>query len=284
MAHSKYINPFTDFGFKKIFGEEANKDILIDFLNAILPEEDQIKTLEYKQQEHLARRDIDRKAIYDLYCENDLGEKFIVELQRAKQEFFKDRTLYYATFPIQEQAEKGTDWKYELKGVYVIGLMNFTFDNSEDFHHNIKLRDEKGNTFYDKLSFVYLELPKFSKPLTVQSTIFEKWIYAIKNMPNLDEIPPLLQERTFKKLFKISEYSAMNETDKVNYEESLKTFRDYVNTLGQAKEEGIEIGEKRGEKRKAIEAAKSMLIDGLSIDKVVLYSGLTIEEVKNIKL
>ncbi|WP_044200531.1 Rpn family recombination-promoting nuclease/putative transposase [Flammeovirga sp. OC4] len=284
MAHSKYINPFTDFGFKKIFGEEANKDILIDFLNAILPKEDQIKTLEYKQQEQLARRDIDRKAIYDLYCENEMGEKFIVELQRAKQEFFKDRTLYYATFPIQEQAEKGTDWKYELKGVYVIGLMNFTFDNSDEFHHNIKLRDEKGNTFYDKLSFVYLELPKFSKPLTVDSTIFEKWIFAIKNMPNLDEIPSLLQERTFKKLFKISEYSAMNETDKVNYEESLKTFRDYVNTLDQAKEEGIEIGEKRGEKRKAFEAAKSMLLDGLSIDKVVLYSGLTIEEVKSITL
>ncbi|NME72868.1 Rpn family recombination-promoting nuclease/putative transposase [Flammeovirga aprica] len=282
MAHSKYINPFTDFGFKKIFGEEANKDILIDFLNAILPEKDQIKTLEYKQQEQLARRDIDRKAIYDLYCENEKGEKFIVELQRAKQEFFKDRTLYYATFPIQEQAERGTDWKYELKGVYVIGLMNFSFDKSEDFHHNIKLRDEKGNTFYEKLSFVYLELPKFSKPLTQQSTLFEKWIYALKNMPNLDDIPPLLQERTFKKLFKISEYSAMNETDKVNYEESLKTFRDYVNTLDQAKEEGIIEGVEKGKKEQAIETAKNGLSMGLSIEQVANLTGLSIDEVKNL--
>lgn len=106
--------------------------------------------------------------------------------------------------------------------------------------------------------------------------MFEKWIYAIKNMSNLYEIPPLLQEITFKKLFKISEYSAMNENDKINYEESLKTFRDYVNTLDQAKEEG--------KKEQAIETAKNGLSMGLNIEQVANLTGLTIDEVKNIQL
>ncbi|MET3047314.1 Rpn family recombination-promoting nuclease/putative transposase, partial [Flavobacterium covae] len=106
---AKYINPFTDFGFKKIFGEEASKNLLIDFLNTLLPEHDQIKELSFKNTEQLGITDLDRKAIYDIYCQNEKGEKFIVELQKAKQNFFKERTIYYATFPIREQAEKG-EW------------------------------------------------------------------------------------------------------------------------------------------------------------------------------
>src|SRR5271157_4820409 len=91
----KYINPFTDFGFKRLFGEEPNKDLLIDFLNELLKEEQGIiKELTYLKSEQLGRTESDRKAIFDLYCENDRGEKFIVELQKTKQKFFKDRTLY----------------------------------------------------------------------------------------------------------------------------------------------------------------------------------------------
>jgi predicted transposase/invertase (TIGR01784 family) len=100
----KYINPFTYYGFKKLFGEEPNKDLLLDFLNELLKEEQgQITDLTYLKTEHLGDSDIDRKAIFDLYCENEKGEKFIVELQKSKQNFFKDRTVYYSTFPIREQ-------------------------------------------------------------------------------------------------------------------------------------------------------------------------------------
>ena len=88
----KYINPFTDFGFKKLFGEEPNKDLLLDFLNELLKDkEGKIKNLTYLKSEHLGAGEPDRKAIFDLYCENEEGEKFIVELQKTKQKFFKDR-------------------------------------------------------------------------------------------------------------------------------------------------------------------------------------------------
>ncbi|RYE27184.1 MAG: Rpn family recombination-promoting nuclease/putative transposase, partial [Sphingobacteriaceae bacterium] len=111
---AKYINPFTDFGFKKIFGEEASKPLLIDFLNALLPIQHKIANLSFKNTEQLGQTDLDRKAIYDIYCETDKGEKFIVELQKAKQNYFIERTVYYSTFPIREQAEKG-EWNYNLK-------------------------------------------------------------------------------------------------------------------------------------------------------------------------
>ena len=105
---ARYINPFTDFGFKKIFAEEASKILLIDFLNNLLPES-HIVTLSFKDKEQTGHAEDDRKAVYDIYCENDKGEKIIIELQKAKQNYFKDRTIYYSTFPIQEQAAKG-EW------------------------------------------------------------------------------------------------------------------------------------------------------------------------------
>lgn len=101
---TKYVNPFTDFGFKKLFGEEASKPALIDFLNSLLPADTQIKDLSFKNTEQLGQNLSDRKAVYDIYCEGEKGEKFIVELQKAKQDYFRERMLYYATFPIAEQA------------------------------------------------------------------------------------------------------------------------------------------------------------------------------------
>ncbi|SFF62476.1 Rpn family recombination-promoting nuclease/putative transposase, partial [Thermoflexibacter ruber] len=146
MIAQKYINPFTDFGFKKIFGEEANKDLLIDFLNELLTDKGKIIDLTYLKSEHLGTTDLDRKAIFDLYCENEKGEKFIVEMQRAKQDFFKDRSLYYATFPIQEQAKRG-DWNYQLKGVYSIAITDFLIDddkaNRGKIVHDIRLIEKE---------------------------------------------------------------------------------------------------------------------------------------------
>ncbi|WKN40954.1 Rpn family recombination-promoting nuclease/putative transposase [Tunicatimonas pelagia] len=141
----KFINPFTDYGFKKLFGEEPNKDLLLDFLNELLKEEQgEIKDLTYLKNEHLGSGDVDRKAIFDLYCENERGEKFIVELQKTKQNFFKDRTIYYSTFPIREQAKRA-DWNYELKAVYTVAILDFVFDEDKNekakYRYDVKLTD-----------------------------------------------------------------------------------------------------------------------------------------------
>lgn len=165
---ARYINPYTDFGFKKILGEEASKPLLMDFLNALLPEKNQIIDLTFKNTEPLGLTDLDRKAVDDSYCENDQSEKFIVELPKAKQNYFKERTIYYSTFPIREQAEKG-EWNYHLKAVYYIGILDFTFDDYEsepeksEVVHTLKLKNQNNPVFYDKLTHLYLEMPNFVK-------------------------------------------------------------------------------------------------------------------------
>ena len=121
-----YINPLTDFGFKKLFGEEPNKDLLISFLNTLLPERHQIAELQYTKNEYQGVSPVDRRAIFDLNCMSSSGERFIVELQKVKQRYFKDRSLYYSTFAIQEQAKQG-DWDYKLSTVYTIGILDGSY-------------------------------------------------------------------------------------------------------------------------------------------------------------
>ena len=137
----KYINPLTDFGFKKLFGTESTKMLLIDFLNQILPDR-KVKDLSYSSNEKQGKTEIDRKAIFDLYCIGDKGERFIVEMQKAKQNFFKDRSVYYASFPVQEQAKK-SEWDYKLDPVYSIGILDFIFDDhkhEKELLHIVELK------------------------------------------------------------------------------------------------------------------------------------------------
>ena len=118
----KYIDPFTDFGFKWIFGTEENKELLISFLNDVLELEDKIVDIEYRNPEKLGLNIYDRKSIYDILCYDEKKNNFIVELQRAKQKYFKDRSIYYTSFPLQEQAQKG-DWDYRLKKIYFLTIV-----------------------------------------------------------------------------------------------------------------------------------------------------------------
>src|SRR6056297_2637750 len=276
----KYINPFTDYGFKKLFGEEPNKDLLLDFLNELLKEEQgQIKKLTYLKSEHLGTSEIDRKAIFDLYCENEKGEKFIVELQKSKQNFFKDRTVYYSTFPIREQAKRA-DWNYELKAVYTIAILDFVFNEDKNdpnkFRYDIKLTDqETKKVFYDKLTFIYLEMPKFNKTVDQLETRFDKWLYVIRNLNRLDKIPEKLKERIFEKTFEVAEIAKFTPDQVRSYEDSLKYYRDLKNTLDTAKEEG-KFEEKEG-------IAKSMIEKGYNISEVVKLTGLTEEQIEKLK-
>jgi predicted transposase/invertase (TIGR01784 family) len=272
----KYINPFTDFGFKKLFGEEVNKDLLIDFLNELLREKQgEIVDLTYMKTEQLGTTDLDRKAIFDLYCQNEKGEKFIVELQKSKQNFFKDRTLYYSTFPIREQAKRA-DWNYELKAVYTIAILDFVFEEDkhepDKYRYDIQLTDiETQKIFYDKLTFIYLEMPKFNKSVDELTTRFDKWLYVLKNLNKLERIPEELREKIFKKLFKTAEIAKFNPEQVNSYEDSLKYYRDIKNSLDTAREEG------------KIEVAINLLKNGVDIQIIKNSTGLSKAEIENLK-
>ena len=240
----KYINPFTDFGFKKIFGEEANKDLLMDFLNELLASQNQhIKELTYKKTNKQGISPLDRNVVFDLYCENEKGEKFTVELQKAKQAWFKDRMLYYSSFSIQEQGIKG-DWNYQLKAIYVIGILDFVIDENKNneivVSHNQLMDKDRHTVFYDKLSFITLQMPNFNKTEDQLETNFDKWLFVIKNLHRLDNIPGRLKTKLFEKLFRTAAYSTLSKDDRDRYEESLKYYNDLKNSLDTAFDEGKE--------------------------------------------
>ncbi|MDR2117684.1 MAG: Rpn family recombination-promoting nuclease/putative transposase, partial [Planctomycetaceae bacterium] len=160
---SRYINPYTDFGFKKLFGEEANKDLLIDFLNAVLPPENRVADLTFRNPEQLPNNIIDRKAIFDIACVGEHDELFTVEMQKAKQIYFKDRSLFYLSFPIQSQAKKG-DWNFKLNPIFLIAILDFEYDEEKEhrlLHRVVMLKDQENNVFFDKLKMIFLQMPLF---------------------------------------------------------------------------------------------------------------------------
>jgi predicted transposase/invertase (TIGR01784 family) len=271
----KYIDPFTDFGFKKLFGEECNKELLLDFLNELLhKEEGKIVSLSYLKSEQLGRSEEDRKAVFDLHCENEKGEKFIVELQKTKQAFFKDRTLYYSTFPIAKQAVPGK-WNFELKSVYTIAILNFVFEedknDTDKYRYDVMLTDiETHKIFYDKLTFIYLEMPKFTKEVDELETRFEKWMYVIKNLKRLDNIPDKLREKIFEKMFSVAEIAKLTPKEYEAYIDSLNSYRDLQNSIDTARKE------------EKLKIAKKLKTSGMSSDKISQITDLTIEEIENI--
>lgn len=282
----KYINPFTDFGFKKLFGTEFNKALLINFLNQVLGGKEKIKDLTYLNNEALGKTKADRSAIFDLYCQNNTGETFIVELQHVKQEYFIDRSIYYSTFPIQTQAVKGKEWDYQLKAVYTIGILNFSFTRKESqqrYLREIKLVDiQTHEIFYEKLTFIYLEIPNFKKGEDELETLFDKWIYVLKNLSKFQERPKKLREKVFARLFEEAEIAKLNTKDMKKYEESLKIYRDNHNTLEYAKKEARKEGREEGREEKQVEIAKLLKKNGISIELIAKSTGLSEEQIEQL--
>lgn len=269
-----YINPFTDFGFKKLFGTEFNKELLIDFLNQVLGDRERIQDLTYLNTENLGNTETDRKAIFDLYCENGKGERFIIELQNVEQQFFKDRSIFYSTFPIQSQAPKGKKWDYELKAVFTIGILNFSFPDQSDqerYLREVQLIDKQtSEVFYHKLTFIYLEMPNFRKEEEELGSHFDKWMYVLKNLHRLQSRPSKLQENIFEKLFNEAEIAKLTPEDMKAYEESLKTYRDNYSVIETAVN------------KKAIEIARKLKQRGVDIDIIVETTSLTKEQIEKL--
>lgn len=281
----RYINPYTDFGFKMLFGTEMNKELLISFINSLLSGKEVIRDLTYLNTEHLGTSEADRRAVFDVYCENERGEKILIEMQRGEQQFFKDRSLYYATFPIREQGEKG-EWDYRLKVVYVIGILNFKFDSEDDnyFHHEVQLMDVcTKQVFYDKFTFIYLEMPKFNKSEDELVTMFDKWLFVLRNLSRLMARPAALQDRIFTRLFEAAEIAKFTKEQYEAYEESLKVYRDWQNTIVTAEQKGMAKGMAegiaKGRMEQNIANARSMKLAGLDYEIISQVTGLSKDEI-----
>jgi len=265
----RYINLLTDFGFNRLFGTELNKEILLDFLNVMLPSQHTVKDVSYRNNENLGNTPLVRTAIFDIYCESQSGEKFIVELQKANQNYFKDRSVYYDSFPIQEKTLNGK-WDYKLSSVYTIGILDFVFDdhkNESELLHTVTLKNQKSEVFYEKLKFIYVELPKFTKTVDELESHFEKWLFLLRHLSELDAPPEALQEVIFEQLFEVSEIANFSIQEQEAYENSVKHYRDLQNVVETSRQEGVEEGREQGrqeERLQSIERQRSLILKLLS--------------------
>ena len=297
---AKYINPYTDFGFKKLFGEEGSKELLVDFLNQLLPPHHQIANLNFHNSEILPESEEDRKAFFDIHCIATSGERFIVEMQKAKVKHFKDRALFYTTFPIKDQAQKG-DWNFELSAIYFIAILDFFYDEKQEeakFRRDVMLKDQDCEIFYDKLHFKFLQMPAFTKKENELETRFDKWAYFLKHLENFDDIPKILNESIFENAFKIAELAKFSSDQRLEYEKSRMTYLGLKAVSDTAKEDGFVEGEAKGfvkgeakgkekgliegEEKGVTKVAKSMKSDGEPNEKIVRHTGLSIEEIEKL--
>lgn len=269
--YARYIDPTTDFGFKKLFGEEESKPVLKRFLLDILELPSPIAEITFFPTEQLPRTPQERKGIFDVYCKDESGREFIVEMQKNRQLHFKDRALYYLTFPINQQAERG-DWDYSLNAVYFVGILDFIFHDDDRYFRRIQLMDcDTHEIFSHKLTFAYIELPKFNLALSELKSGADKWLYFLKHATDLNDVPDELKTEPFPLAFNLAEKSQMSEAEAYYYEGSLKDKRDrYAETETARVETKLEI-------------AKAMLEQRIPFETILQITGLTEEQIKNIK-
>jgi len=281
---SKYLNPLTDFGFHKIFGTESNKDLLIDFLNQVIKEESLITDIKYLQPEQWGNHKTERRAIFDIFCVNEKGEYFIVEMQKAKQLFFRDRSIYYASLPVQKQAPQGI-WDFRLKAVYLVAILDFVLfdefekDKEQVIEHVCLMRESTKTVYSYKLRFTIVELPKFKKTEDELVTHFDMWLYLLKNLPKLIDPPTSVKGEVFEKLFGLTEIKRFKKVDMENYRKSVLEYYDVQDAMECARIEGREEGREEGK----FLIIQKCLQKNISIDDIVFITGFSKEQIINYK-
>lgn len=284
----RYIDPLVDFAFKKIFGNEPNKDLLIAFLNEVFRGRKHIADLTYNKNEYPGDLKDVGAAIFDLLCTGINGEKFIIEVQRGRPDNFKERALFYTSRLISDQAPKGKRqaWGYNLPEIYLVALLeNSTLEISTDsgYLHNIYLcNSETGEIFYNKLGYTYIELSKFAKADTELETDLDKWLYVLKNMSQMNKLPVYLRKPIFEKLFSIAEYTNLTKEEKSMYDSSQKRRWDSQSVLDYALKEGFEKGLEKGKFEEAKQIAREMKKDGFPVSQISKFTKLSIEEIEQL--
>ena len=287
-----YIDPYSDFGFKHIFGREPNRDFLIKFLNGVFGGRKVVTDIQYSKSANKGPGKDYRKTIFDLYCTGNKGEKFIVEMQNIKDKNFKDRSIFYTSNLINEQGLWViANWDYKLPEIYFVAIMNFTFDDNHPDHfiHNVHLIDiDTNDDFYPKLSYIFIEMPKFKKSVGELETELDEWLYILNNLNKNEEIPvSLLGKAGYEKVFDVAAIGNLTPEEMNEYEQSLKIQRDNYSTLKSAKEDakaeglakGLAKGLAEGHHKKAVEMAVKLKIKGMPVEEIAEITELTVQEI-----
>jgi len=281
---STTINLLTDFGFKRIFGTEAYKKNLIRFLNAFLKEYiGTIRDIDYRPTEQLGLLEKEKRLIYDVFCSTKKDDRIIVEMQKASQEFIRDRVIAYSARSISNSLKKG-DRKYNFPKVISIILVDFELadlKDSERYMQRVTLRDDENQKFSEKVAFVLIDLTKFAAQTDFGQLpgAREKWCYAIKNMWRMSDGDIPAADTTFRELYEECKLSKLSDMEKEEYEKSILEYDDVKDAIEYNRRLAHNEGREEGLVEARLLLAKNMLAKGLAPSLIAEISGLTEVEV-----
>lgn len=283
----RYVDILSDAGFKAVFGEKRNKDVLIDLLNVVLPERKHIMDIRYATTE-LPGFTLENKSVrLDLRCTGDDGTEFIVEVQRYAQENIFRRCILYASQVYSSGTERGDGQEYCIPPVYLVCLIDdhaMIADRSDPIFKDriiteYTFREKIIEDVPDETIFcIFVELNRFEKSLEECKKISDKWCYALKHIWTLDSLPNDLKTETFERLFKACEISRFGKEQKLSYEKNMITERDHRNIINTARKEGIREGETKAERM----IARKMLEAGMDNEAIMNLTGLTSEDLRKL--
>ena len=302
----RYADLLDDEVFKLVFGRESTKDVMIEFLNQVIPDR-KITDLEFIDKEmHPVERDA-KGSVYDMFCRTDDGSRIIVEVQRRKQPFYPERALYYSTFQIQRQVEAGAE-TYDFLPVYVVNILDFCMVGDLDdgkVKTVYRLYEENSHALLtDRVTFIFIELPKFKKSINdLDGNILEGVYFCFKNMAALEERPKVLSHQIFTKIFEVSELYNMDECTRDKVLNKMTTERDLRNQMAYARKvaieeglaegraeglaegraEGLAEGRAEGRAEANLEAALKFRNLGVAVEIISEATGLSIEEIKQLQ-
>jgi len=303
-----YAELLCDFMFKRVFGSEENKDVLIAFLNVMLGDV-QIKDVTFIPTEQLGDSEEDRTVIFDVSCQCTDGRTFIIEMQKGYQKNFRDRALFYTTYPINKQGKlvkkrheeensertgkglekKNFKWDYRLDPVIVVAILNFSFDHNGDwpqerYHSSYRLREDcTGEVMTENLRFVFMELGRFRKKVWELESVYDKWMFALKHIHELAEKPAVFHEAEFERLFLLAKIGNFTAEEYKHYITSLKHMSDYYNIIDTAVEAAEKRGVEKGLEKGKREIANRLMSMGMSDADIIVATGLSTEELNELK-
>ena len=272
-------NPKIDLAFRKLFGSEENKDILLSFINGVLEEETVIKDLTLKNPYNLSSYLSGKTSILDIKAvdENDIW--YDIEMQISEQGFYGKRALYYWSKVYSNQIEKAEDYK-ELKKTIGIHLLDFNYFKDERYLRRIVLKDFETDEIYSDLNYeelYFIEMSKFNKKYSELQTVLDRWITFLNKAYELDKnnIPEELQDEMIKKAIEKLEILYFDKEEREVYESEKKLRMD--------RKEEIRTAEEKGRKKEKIEIVKNLLKNNIKKDIILQVTGMSREEIEKIE-
>ena len=290
-----FIDPKSDYAFKRFFGTVSNKELTIGFLNSLLNKD--IKDIIFHNVEMQVNNTDSRKAVFDLFCEGSDGELFIVEIQKKRQKYFSDRVLYYASFVIQMQAdiesekfrlakeEERRRWNYHINKVYVVCFLDFRLDTryTDKYRWDVVRMDrELKIPFSETLNEIYLELPKFNLNFEECDTFYKKFLYTMNNIDIMGQLSKetIQNDKLLRKLKSAIELQRMSAKERLAYELSIAAERDLAACMATSFEEGEEKGIAKGITEGMRKIILNMKQAGMDLATIAKTAGLPEKEVE----